>query len=70
MTGQVYTQKDVENYFSRISVNPVASYFKPMSSRRIIQFLLEEYSKCFDNETNWHKKEELKRIAEALIIRA
>lgn len=68
MTGQVYTQKDVENYFSRISVNPTASYFKPMSSRRIIQFLLEEYSKCFDNEANWHKKEELKRLAESLTI--
>jgi hypothetical protein len=40
----------VESYFKRISVPPVASYFKPLSHNRIIQTALEEFSKCFDDE--------------------
>jgi len=66
MTGQIFTQKDVENYFKRININPVASYFKPLSHRRILQFLLEEYSKCFDNETDRYKQFEILRLSELL----
>ena len=66
MTGQIFTQKDVENYFKRINVTPVASYFKPLSHRRILQFLLEEYSKCFDNETDRYKQFEILRLSELL----
>jgi regulator of sirC expression with transglutaminase-like and TPR domain len=68
MTGQVYTQKDVENYFKRISVNPVASYFKPLPHRRILQFLLEEYAKCFNDDKNRYKLEEVLRLSELLNI--
>jgi Uncharacterized conserved protein len=50
LSGQVFTHKDVENYFKRINVPPVASYFKPMSNKRVIQTLLEEFSKCFEDE--------------------
>lgn len=66
MTGQVYTQKDVENYFSRINIVPTESHFKPVSPAKTIQFLLEEYSKCFDNDTNWYKQTELLRLSELL----
>jgi regulator of sirC expression with transglutaminase-like and TPR domain len=66
MTGQVYTQKDVENYFSRINVTPTESNFKPVSPAKTIQFLLEEYSKCFDNDTNRYKQTELIRLSELL----
>jgi len=66
MTGQIFTQKDVENYFKRINVTPVASYFKPLSHRRILQFLLKEYSKCFDNETDRYKQFEILRLSELL----
>jgi regulator of sirC expression with transglutaminase-like and TPR domain len=66
VSGQVYTQKDVENYFKRISVPPTPSYFKPMSNRRIIQFLLEEYSKCFDNDKNRYKQHEILSLSEIL----
>ncbi len=59
MSGQVFTHKDVENYFKRISVPPVASYFHPISHERIIQTLLEEFSKCFDNQKNAYKQKEL-----------
>lgn len=67
VSGQVYTQKDVENYFKRISVPSNPSYFKPMDNRRIIQFLLNEYSKCFDDEKNRHRQSEVLSLSEILV---
>ncbi|HVT84358.1 MAG TPA: transglutaminase-like domain-containing protein [Chitinophagaceae bacterium] len=58
-SGQVFTHQDVENYFKRIAVPPVGSYFKPQNNKKIIQQLLEEFSKCFDNEKEIYKKNEL-----------
>lgn len=66
MNGHMYTQKDVDNYFKRISVQPVASYFRQMSNKKIIRFLLEELSKCFDNENNRYKMNELLSLAALL----
>jgi len=63
MSGQVFTHKDVESYFKRISVPPVPSYFNPISHERIIQTLLEEFSKCFDNDKNAYKQKELMDLA-------
>jgi len=65
-SGQVFTHKDVENYFKRIAVPPVGVYFKPQSNKRIIQQLLEELSKCFDDEKNRYKQTELKELARLL----
>ncbi|MGN6401924.1 MAG: transglutaminase family protein [Flavisolibacter sp.] len=65
-SGMAFTQKDVENYFKRISVPPVDAYFKPLSNKRVIQYLLEEASKCFDNEKNAYKKNELMQLAKLL----
>lgn len=59
LNGQIYTHKDVENYFKRISVPPTPSYFKPLSNKRIIQHLLEELSKCFDDDKNRYKQNDL-----------
>jgi hypothetical protein len=59
LNGQIYTQKDVENYFKRISVPPTASFFKPLSNKRIIQYLLEELSKCYDDDKNRYKQNDL-----------
>jgi len=64
--GLVFTHKDVESYFKRISVPPVQAYFKPLSNKRVIQHLLEETSKCFDNEKDAYKKEELMKLAALL----
>jgi regulator of sirC expression with transglutaminase-like and TPR domain len=66
LSGQVFTHKDVENYFRRISVPPVPSYFKPISHRRVIQTLLEEFSKCFDNPKDEYKMKELIVLSEKL----
>jgi regulator of sirC expression with transglutaminase-like and TPR domain len=66
LSGQVFTHKDVENYFKRINVPPVASYFKPMSNKRVIQTLLEELSKCFEDEKSKYKQAELLALAEII----
>src|SRR6516225_3807282 len=65
-SGQVFSHKDVESYFKRISVPPVASYFKPLSHNRIIQTALEEFSKCFEDERNAYKQKELLELARLL----
>ncbi len=66
LNGQMYSHKDVESYFKRISVPPTASYFRQMSNKKIIQFLLEELSKCFDNDRNRYKMEELNLLSNLL----
>jgi regulator of sirC expression with transglutaminase-like and TPR domain len=66
MTGHIFTHKDVEAYFKRLSIPPTTSYFKPISKKRIIQFLLEEFAKCFDDEKNQYKKQELLILADSI----
>ncbi len=65
-SGQVFSHKDIESYFKRISVPPVRSYFKPLSNKKIIQYLLEELSNCFDNDKDIYKKDELLKLAKML----
>ncbi|HYC40269.1 MAG TPA: transglutaminase family protein [Chitinophagaceae bacterium] len=65
-SGQVFTHQDVESYFRRISVPPVGTYFKPLSNKKVIQQLLEEFSKCFDNDKDRLKLSELQDLARLL----
>ncbi len=66
MSGQVYTQKDVETYFRRISVPPTAHFFRPLNNVRIVQNLLEEFARCFDNEKQYYRLEELNQLSQLL----
>jgi len=66
LNGQIYSHVDVEKYFKKISVAPSASYFRPTENKKLIKFLLEELAKCFDNERNHYKMEELKILAALL----
>ncbi len=63
LSGQMYSHKDIENYFKKLSVPPVNSYFRAISHKRVIQFLLEELSKCYDNDRNQYKRDELLAFA-------
>ncbi|HYV55703.1 MAG TPA: transglutaminase family protein, partial [Chitinophagaceae bacterium] len=65
-SGQAFTHKDVENYFKRITVPLTGAYFKPQTNKRMIQQLLEELSKCFDDEKNRYKQTELNQLARLL----
>ncbi|HET7117608.1 MAG TPA: transglutaminase family protein, partial [Hanamia sp.] len=66
LNGQVYSHKDVESYFKRISVPPTPSYYRPLSNKRIIQHLIEEFSKCFIDSNNLYKKNDLLFLAKLL----
>lgn len=66
LNGQMYSHKDIENYFKRLSVPPVNSYFRPMNKIKIIQFLLDEISKCYDNSSNEYKMKELQSLSALL----
>ena len=66
LSGQMYSHKDIENYFKRMSVPPVTSYFRPMNNKKVIAFLLDELSKCYDNERNRYKMHELITLAQIL----
>lgn len=66
INGHVYTNKDVESYFKKIGVTYSASYFKPMSNKSIIRFLLEELAKCFNEDASQYKHTELVTLADML----
>jgi regulator of sirC expression with transglutaminase-like and TPR domain len=66
MSGQIFTHKDVETYFRRISVPPTATYFRPQSNVRIIRHLLESYAACFEEEKDAYKRTDLLGIADSL----
>jgi regulator of sirC expression with transglutaminase-like and TPR domain len=66
LNGQIYSYRDIDSYFKRISVPPTTSYFRQMSNKKIIGFLLEELSKCFDNDRNRYKMQELLSLANIL----
>ena len=66
ISGQVFTHKDVENYFKRISVPLTPFYFKPQSHKKIIQLQLEELAKCFRNPRQQYKFDELMSLSNLL----
>jgi regulator of sirC expression with transglutaminase-like and TPR domain len=66
LNGQIYSHQDVEGYFKRININPVNAYFRELDNKEIIRFLLEELSKCFDNDLNIYKMNELRQLAKLL----
>jgi regulator of sirC expression with transglutaminase-like and TPR domain len=66
LTGNAYSHKDIENYLQKMQIQPTASYFKPVSHKRIIQILLEETSKCFHLPSNKYKQKELTDLANLL----
>ena len=66
LNGQIYSHKDVENYFKRISVPPTPSYFRQLDNKRIIQHLLEEFGKCFTTDASLYKKNDLIFLAKLL----
>lgn len=65
-SGQVFTHKDVDSYFKRISVPPIDHYFKPQKNKDVIKQLLEEFSKCFSGEKDIYKQAELMDLVKLL----
>ena len=66
LQGQIYTDKDVETYLKRIQLESDPRFFRPLDNRRIIRLLLEELSKCYENDKTPHRFEELQSLADIL----
>jgi regulator of sirC expression with transglutaminase-like and TPR domain len=66
VNGQMYSHKDVENYFKKISVPPVSSFFRPLDNKSIVISLLSELIKCFDTGTQQYKINELRSIIDLI----
>lgn len=63
LSGQIFSHKDMEAYFKKISVPMTPFYFKPQTHKKIIQIQLEELAKCFKKPTNEYKFEELMKLS-------
>jgi hypothetical protein len=66
LSGQAFSHKDIENYFTRSGITATAAYFKPISHKRIIQVLMEELAKCYSLPSNEYKQKELKLLVSLL----
>ena len=66
LSGHIFSHKDMEAYFKRVSVPITPFYFKPLNHKRIIQIQLEELAKCFKNRKYSYKYEELMLLSKLL----
>lgn len=66
LNGQVYSQKDIENYFASAGVEIRQEYFQPADVKSTMKFFLEELAKCFDSPNNLYKKNDLLSLAREL----
>lgn len=66
LNGQVYSQRDVDNYFKRIAATPDDTYFKEMDNKKVIRYLLEELAKCYHTPQTEYKKKDLLLLADLL----
>ncbi len=64
--GNLYSHKDIINYFNKLNVESKESYFEPVQNKEIIRILLLELSKCFKEEKDFYKYEDLESLAAAL----
>ncbi|TWW00996.1 transglutaminase-like domain-containing protein [Chitinophaga pinensis] len=64
--GQIYSHQDVEGYLKRMSIPATPYYFQPQSNKRVIQFLLEELIKCFQDDKDGFRRDELKTLIKLL----
>ena len=65
-SGQVFTRKEVDGYFSKMDIAPSPAYFSPLNNIETIALILSELANCFDNESERYKKDELLALAKLL----
>lgn len=65
-TGRPFTHDDIDNYFKRISVPSVPSYFKSLSPVESLLIWMEEFSKCFETPTLQYKQQDIMHLVDML----
>lgn len=66
INGQMYSHKDVENYFKKIAVPPVSAFFAPHNNKSIVVTILQEIKKGFNSNNASHKINEIDAIVALL----
>lgn len=68
VNGQMYSHKDVENYFKKMSLPPTSSFFRPLANKSIMVLLLSEIRKCFEDESQFYRVEEINSLIEMMDV--
>ncbi len=68
VNGQMYSHKDVENYFKKMSLPPTSSFFQPFNNKSIIILLLSELKKCYETEAQYTKIKEINSLIEMMVV--
>ena len=68
VNGQMYSHKDVENYFKKMSLPPTSSFFQPFNNKSIIVLLLSELKKCYESKGDYSKISEINSLIEIMIL--
>lgn len=66
ISGELYSQQDIDNYLSKLQIAPSVEYFQPLTPKAVLRYLLIELSKCFDDDKNGYKRDELLAMANML----
>lgn len=66
LNGQIYSARDVENYYQRLGSPPQDRHFHPRSNIEVIERLLKELAQCYSDEANLYKRNELLDLAQLL----
>jgi len=66
LQGQIYTLKDIEIYLKRIDMPFQQSFFCPVNNKSVIRLLLQELAKCYENEKEYFRCEELQNLADII----
>lgn len=66
LQGQIYTLNDVEAYLNRMSIPWKESFFRPVDNKEIIRLLLRELAKCYKNEKENFRFDELLNLADMI----
>ena len=69
LNGQMYSHKDIENYFKKLGMPMDAVFFEPFGSKNIIILLLSELVKCFDSDINNFRKLELRELIKIVALK-
>jgi regulator of sirC expression with transglutaminase-like and TPR domain len=65
-TGHPFSQKDMDQYFTRSNIEPKNVYYKALSNVRIIKKHLLELAKCFTSPILQYKQNDLIELANLL----
>ena len=67
MSGHIFTHKDLNTYFEKMQIAADPAFFEPKDNITVIRILLEEYSRCFNDDKNQYKRDELMQLANRLV---